>query len=193
VTCLQNMELCFMSDGGHQRGKIQSTGRASQLIIFEGMKWEKITPTDIDLFIEARGAYVIGEFKLQGKALDRGQRMALERLHRDLQPAKCLMFVAEHRTPLPHPVIAKDCTVIEAVWNNCNLTAVEIQKVRNVKNLIDRFIYKYAKLESAYLDAAGMKEPLAVKPIMTPELHEWVKEYDGAEGPNNYDVHRAAN
>ena len=155
------------------RGELKNINRAAQVIKFEGMRWGKITPTDIDLAIEARGAYVFGEFKLQGKKLDFGQRLALENLSRDVKPAPCLMFIAEHKTPFNEPVIAKDCNVVECHWNGKKLNDSQLNSVFNVKHLVDKFLLKTRNLDSYF--------PERTTSTLTPESSAWLADYDAAE------------
>ena len=63
------------------RGSIQFPDRARQLIDFSGLRYNKITPTDIDGFIEYHDeAIVFMEFKYGNAELPYGQKLALERL-----------------------------------------------------------------------------------------------------------------
>lgn len=137
------------------RGEIASIGRATQLIAFEGMRWGKITPTDIDFAIEARGAYVFGEFKYKDKPLDLGQRLALQNLSKAVYPAPSLLFVATHETPLPHAVIARECRVVEVHYNGKQLSPQKVAEFANVKELVDRFLKYHVELD-AHDAASGL-------------------------------------
>jgi hypothetical protein len=64
-----------------ERGRIRSAARALVERDFSGLRWGKITPTDIDGFIEfGDRLFVFVESKFNGAALPHGQRLALERL-----------------------------------------------------------------------------------------------------------------
>lgn len=154
------------------RGEYKHKNRATQPILFEGMRWNKITPTDIDLAIEARGAYVFGEFKLQGKQLEYGQRLALENLSRDVSPAPCLMFVAEHNTPSNEPILARECDVVECHWNGKKLNQNQLKGIFNVKHAIDQFLLKTRDLHTFYPDSSEQSSD---------ENSDWLDAYDNAE------------
>ena len=63
------------------RGKYQNESRARQLIRFEGLRFNNITPTDIDLFMEYHDkAFVIAEIKHRDAEMPRGQQLALTRV-----------------------------------------------------------------------------------------------------------------
>lgn len=63
------------------RGEIQKRERAKQLINFSGMKFGKITPTDIDGFIDFHNlGFVFLEYKLTDAEMPTGQRLSYERL-----------------------------------------------------------------------------------------------------------------
>jgi hypothetical protein len=55
------------------RGKIQYRERARQIIDFSGIRYDNITPTDIDGFFEkADKAFVFYEYKLEGCEMPHG-------------------------------------------------------------------------------------------------------------------------
>ena len=62
-----------------ERGKIHNLARYKQSVEFHGLRYGKITPTDIDGLIEYRNkVFVFYELKLRGKTIDHGQKMALQ-------------------------------------------------------------------------------------------------------------------
>jgi len=64
-----------------ERGEIRNRERAKQLRDFTGLRWGKITPTDIDSFTEFDDKlYVWTEAKLRGVKMPYGQRLAFQRL-----------------------------------------------------------------------------------------------------------------
>lgn len=81
-----------------KRGKIKHRKYASQIRDFSGLRWGKITPTDIDCAIDFGGrAYVIAEAKFKGAKLPYGQRLAIERFVDSwLPPLHAIGFVVEH-------------------------------------------------------------------------------------------------
>ena len=81
------------------RGSIQFPDRARQLIDFSGLRYNKITPTDIDGFIEYHDeAIVFMEFKYGNAELPYGQKLALERLCDSTQKSgkETVVFECEH-------------------------------------------------------------------------------------------------
>lgn len=84
------------------RGEIKNMERYKQLHDFSELIFERgITPTDFDLVIDfGRRQWVLGEIKSVGKALPRGQRMAIEAalLAHTQAGIDCLGFVADHDT-----------------------------------------------------------------------------------------------
>ena len=85
-----------------------------QAVNFEGLRWKKLTPTDIDGVVEFWGkGYVIIETKYKGMELKRGQQLALERMCDDLERAgkPTVLFVTEHSTPRDETVRLASSTV----------------------------------------------------------------------------------
>lgn len=99
------------------RGVIHSEDRARQLIRFDGCNIEgtNITPTDIDAYIEYHNKTTIMiEVKSEGKEVEQGQRITIERFVTDGHKAgkKNLGIVAEHHNEDPsEDIMLKDCTV----------------------------------------------------------------------------------
>jgi len=86
------------------RGSINNPDRARQLNDFSGLRFGKITPTDIDGLIEYHNkAYVLIETKYKAKKLPSGQELALKRLTEDLnrkgKPTLCI--IAQHEVEDP--------------------------------------------------------------------------------------------
>lgn len=62
------------------RGVFEHRARAKQLLLFDGLRWDNITPTDLDAFVDFGGrAFVLIELKHEGTPLKRGQELAIER------------------------------------------------------------------------------------------------------------------
>jgi len=86
---------------GVPRGQIRSRRYASQQNDFSGLAYGKITPTDIDGFLDFGGkAFVILEGKHVGAPLPLGQKIALTRNTDACQRGgvSTLLIVAEHDT-----------------------------------------------------------------------------------------------
>ena len=82
------------------RGTIRQRELANQVRDFSGLSWDKITPTDIDGFIDfGNRAFVFIETKYADAPLPRGQGLALERLCDQLnRVVPCLVLVVSHRS-----------------------------------------------------------------------------------------------
>lgn len=70
-----------MGNNSTERGKQHTPRLAQQGRDFSGLRYDKITPTDIDALLEfGDKLFVFIETKLPGVAMDRGQQLALERV-----------------------------------------------------------------------------------------------------------------
>lgn len=64
-----------------ERGVIRNRAAAQQIRDFSGLRYGRITPTDLDAYMEfGDRLFVFIEAKFGGASMPRGQRMALERL-----------------------------------------------------------------------------------------------------------------
>lgn len=102
-------------------GEIYSPERFRQPIIFDGLKWGKKQPTDIDAMLELQGkAYVFFEVKSGNKDVPLGQRIALERLVSDTGRVgkRSVAMVVSHEVENPRePVVLADCLVRELYYS----------------------------------------------------------------------------
>lgn len=106
-----------------ERGTFQNDGLAKQLVKFDNMVFtgkngkKTVTPTDIDglIQLEKENCIIIFELKYKGDMSD-GQSLALERVCDAIIKGKtnAVAFLAEHNTPEPEPIIAKDALVTKA-------------------------------------------------------------------------------
>lgn len=104
-----------------ENSRIRNPQRAKQLIDFQGLSLDdNIYPTDIDGLIEYHDSeYIIFEIKYDGAKVSKGQRLALERMARDLTKAgkQTAVFVCEHHVKnRERPVIAANCNVREVYY-----------------------------------------------------------------------------
>lgn len=104
------------------RGRIQFRNRARQIIDFRGIRYGKITPTDIDGLIEYRrlGAYALFEFKHVGAEVPDGQESAFKEMVDDFRKAgkQAILFICEHNIDDPEQdIIAAETAVKEIYWN----------------------------------------------------------------------------
>ena len=132
-----------------RRGEIIHKARASQLNDFSGLRYGKITPTDIDLFMDfGNKVFIVGEIKYKNKPCDGGQYLAILRFVDRLAKTgdiKALMFIAEHETHDPEEAIdVANCIIREyrtgRVTNAVMLKSPE--KKITVRTLIDSFLMK---------------------------------------------------
>lgn len=125
-----------------ERGVIQNKDKALQVNNFDHLLYGKITPTDIDGLIELRNrAYVFIETKNDGAEIKPGQRLAIERLVKDLRTKKpTIALIARHHITPPNDIPTADCIVSEYIFNGEWVTTASNQ---TVKQWIDRFINKY--------------------------------------------------
>lgn len=78
--------LISMIYDNFNRGSIQNRERKQQIIDFSGIRYGKITPTDIDGAIEYHDkAWIFFEIKHRDTPIPRGQLLALMRIADDLQ------------------------------------------------------------------------------------------------------------
>jgi hypothetical protein len=117
------------------RGKIRNNEYAKQLFDFSGLRWEKITPTDIDGYVEFGGKLSIFiEIKLEGYSPSPGQRLALERLC-DLNKVPACVLIANHKKPIDdQPIPAHPLPVQEYYWKG---KWQATRKPMNIKQCID--------------------------------------------------------
>lgn len=99
------------------RGAIHNLERYKQLLDYSGLQFErKITPTDIDGFMEFDGKeFIFLEYKLKGKDLPWGQRLAYTRLFEASTKGvvNVLGIIAEHETETNSQVPTHACYVKE--------------------------------------------------------------------------------
>ena len=121
------------------RGKIQNPERGKQLIDYSGIKYGKITPTDIDGYIEYHNkAYIFYEYKFGNAQMPNGQRKALERLVDRLKTeAEAVLLVCQHNTEASDEINGAEALVrwvyYRGKWYSEN-------QGRSVKQVSDAFI-----------------------------------------------------
>lgn len=121
-----------------ERGTLHTRSRASQLLLFNGLRWGTITPTDFDLFIDFGGrGFVLGELKHNNAELHRGQELALERAADtwDAGNVPTLTIVASHSVDIGDVIVA-DAIVTRFRWKG------KWQVMRNrltVAEMVERF------------------------------------------------------
>lgn len=88
-------------NGYVERGKIRNREMALRERDFSGLRWGKITPTDIDGFVEfGNTLFVFVEGKFGQSPMPYGQKLALERLcdvcHNEREKKYSIAFVVSH-------------------------------------------------------------------------------------------------
>lgn len=114
------------------RGTFQSEEKASQLVKFDGLLYKgksgalTVTPTDIDglIQLDVENCIILFELKYQG-GMPEGQKQAYSKLCDAIEGGgvNCVVFLAEHETDYPAPIMAKDARVTEVYrkesgWRN---------------------------------------------------------------------------
>lgn len=125
------------------RGEIYNRNRAGQLINFGGLVFGKITPTDVDGFIDfGDRAFVWLEYKAGDADMPYGQRLALQRTAAAARQTGrgALVLVCEHSTPIGQDIDGAAARVreywYEGQWQH---THAEI----TTRAVIERFRKKY--------------------------------------------------
>jgi hypothetical protein len=95
--------------------------RLKQPLSFEGLDLGNgRSPTDFDMVVDIAGEFwAVGECKVKGNPLGKGQRSAIEHACQNHRKAGVVVlgFVFEHTVPPEEKIVAADCKVIE-VWVN---------------------------------------------------------------------------
>ena len=116
------------------RGEIKHIDRYKQLISYGVMElMRRITPTDIDGFIDLNGkCFIYIEGKLINKTMDYGQRLALENVVKSHEKANHMScaIIFRHNTKADEIIDAKNQSVDEVYLRGKN----DIFKWRKIKN-----------------------------------------------------------
>lgn len=140
-----------------ERGKVYHRKLAGQLRDFSGLRYGKITPTDIDGFIDfGNQLFVFMEAKVTGMDLPYGQRLALERLvdASTTEDQRAIGIVCEHENR-DGDIDFANCIVTELRWNRKWRKPGTLLTVRDA---IDR------TLEHCGLDYSNVKPVLTIYP-----------------------------
>jgi len=126
------------------RGVIRNRRRASQLVDFSGLRYGKITPTDLDGLIEYKNTcFVLYEFKHESHPyMDIGQSLAITRLCDGL--SKPYLFVlATHNKAPEIDIPASYCNVVD-YYTKGEWRAPK--EPINAGDLTDLFLIKYSNI-----------------------------------------------
>ena len=122
-----------------QRGIIKNRNYATQIKDFSGLRYGKITPTDIDGFIDfGNKLFIFMETKFKESLLPYGQRLALERLVDNGTVAYSLGIISEHETS--EDIDMANCVVREIRWKK---TWYIPKTAKSVKETIDSVLELY--------------------------------------------------
>jgi len=120
------------------RGKIRNQEHARTLRDYSGMAWGRITPTDIDGFVEfGDRIFVLIESKYGNAPLSVGQRLALERLADAIGRTRhCLLVVCTHSTQTNEEIPMHTCIVTQyrsgGIWRTP-------KSQTTLKEIVDQF------------------------------------------------------
>jgi hypothetical protein len=121
----------------YKRGEVYAPELFDQRLLFIGMEYHrKITPTDIDLFIDFGGhLFIYGEAKRSPHKLTTGQKKALVHLVDSHNSAghEAIAIFFQHEVDAPISVYVKDLNVVMFYWKGSWIVP---KKQISVHNLI---------------------------------------------------------
>lgn len=124
------------------RGIIKNRTYSSQQKLFVGLKYGKITPTDIDGFLDFKNKlFVVIEIKHGTGPVPFGQKLAIERIVDNLSNIagkKAIGIIGRHNSP--EDIIVGDCWVSAIRWNK---QWTPLHDGETVKSIIDKMVIKY--------------------------------------------------
>lgn len=123
-----------------QRGQIYNRARATQVRDFTGLRWNNITPTDVDGLIDFQNnAFVLFELKRKGTEIPFGQELAIERVAALMNTQKpTIAFLAEHEDD-GATIFAAGAVVVSYFWEG---TWWDDGRGLTLKESIDSFLAK---------------------------------------------------
>ncbi len=123
-----------------ERGDMRSDEK--QLVSYRDLRWGKITPTDLDGFLDfGNKIFVLIEYKYKTTPLDGGQEKALKRLVDSTRQPACLIH-ATHDKPADQVIDGANAIVVRTYFGGCWFP----DNRRTVKQVIDAFRAKYGVL-----------------------------------------------
>lgn len=143
------------------RGKILNPKYAKQIVDFSGLRYDKITPTDFDGYIDFWGQ---GHWFFEAKYKDAvpcyGQKLALKRIADKAGPLS-ICIIASHDCPCEESIIASETIVSEVrflqrwITPSKSLTTKEVTDAFTayVKNKDPEIFYKFlTRIEKAEVE-----------------------------------------
>jgi len=130
------------------RGQIFDRSRSRQIIDFSGLRYGKITPTDIDGLIEFRNKYfILIELKLHNAQMPRGQEIAFVRMVLNLKKANkpSVLFIASHDVEDPEDDIDASKAIVTKLYHPADGIAparrwMQFNNKKSLRDAIDLFI-----------------------------------------------------
>lgn len=143
-----------------ERGAVRNHARKRQCVDYSGMRFGKITPTDLDGLIEYHNeSFALMELKHRGADLEYGQRTALVRMVDAITRSgkRAALFVASHQIDDPGQDIPADRCSIRAVYQRGSWSEDEAGKT--LLEAVDAFL--------GYGAAVPTHNPMAQAPRQT--------------------------
>ena len=123
------------------RGSIQYRNRAKQIIDFSGIRFNNITPTDIDGVIDYHDrAFVFLEMKLDGAEMPYGQQLCLERMVNAIQKSgrdACALLCRHDKRNPDEDVQAAETCVERVYWKGA---WHGLKKPMTTKEVVESFL-----------------------------------------------------
>lgn len=123
------------------RGEIRNRLISNQVINYSDLRWGKITPTDLDGFLDfGNKVFILIEYKFRDTEIPYGQKLALERLV-DAISKPCILIHAVHNHEPDKDIDGANATVAQIYFRGRWFPDGR----RTVKQVVDAFIETYAK------------------------------------------------
>ena len=124
------------------RGVIQNRARKRQILNFEGMRYGKITPSDIDGLLDWSGnRFAWFELKLGDAQVPYGQNLALQNLNNALEDGgrRSAVFVAQHGVFNCDEDVPVHLAYVRSIYSRHQWTIPQVQCT--LRQAVDAFLY----------------------------------------------------
>jgi len=115
-----------------ERGEIRNNEYARPLVLYKGMRWENITPTDIDGCIDFQDkVFIFFEVKHGKTKLTIGQKILLERLVKRINKSGAYGYALICRHHIDGDVFLKNCIVHDVFngeWHSSKGKGITVEK-----------------------------------------------------------------
>ena len=140
-----------------ERGKhFRNMDRARALMCYDGMNFQGMMPTDLDMVIEiGNSTLIVGELKYGNAEVPIGQRLVIERICTNWakEGRHALGIIAHHQEK--GDVLVKDAKVT-MYWDTERSKWVKPERDYTVKSIIDAYILKFPA-KSTFKGKGGAK------------------------------------